>query len=74
MRDTGNFYVETNGTFHCECGQEHGRGALNGVDVYRCLGCGWSGIPAKLATFNWHPDPEIDAEVQADHMNGVRHE
>lgn len=32
-----------------DCGSSHGRGPLNGVDVYRCLGCGWSGIPSELS-------------------------
>ena len=70
MKDVGNFYVETNGRFRCECGSEHSRGALNGVDVYRCLRCGFTGKVPQLGKFNWHPDSVIDAEVQRDHIEG----
>lgn len=32
--------VDVKGTFHCHCGAKHNRGAVNGVDVYRCIKCG----------------------------------
>jgi Zn ribbon nucleic-acid-binding protein len=41
------------------CKAEHTRGYFNGVDVFRCLRCGYTG-------FGHHPDPEIDREIQAD--------
>ncbi len=34
--------VEESGKFHCPCGATHNRGAINGVNVYRCLKCGKS--------------------------------
>jgi transcription elongation factor Elf1 len=31
-------------SFSCpQCSAQHSRGTVNGVDVYRCLKCGWSG-------------------------------
>lgn len=33
-------YVETDGTFHCDCGETHKRGPVNGANAYRCLKCG----------------------------------
>jgi len=41
------------------CGASHDRGYVDGVAIFRCLGCGYVG-------HGHHPDPEIDAEVQAD--------
>jgi hypothetical protein len=35
-------FVDDVGIFHCPCGYVHGRGPINGVDVYRCLKCGQS--------------------------------
>lgn len=35
-------FIDKDGRFHCPCGQTHNRGPVNGVDVYRCLGCGKS--------------------------------
>jgi Zn ribbon nucleic-acid-binding protein len=48
--------------FECPtCGARHARGFVNGVDVFRCLRCGYSG-------YGHHTDPEIDAAVQAEHV------
>ena len=33
-------FIDESGRFHCPCGATHGRGPINGVDVYRCLHCG----------------------------------
>ena len=33
-------FVDEIGKFHCTCGATHSRGAVNGGEVYRCLGCG----------------------------------
>jgi len=64
-------FLETNGKFHCKCGVEHSRGPINGFDVFRCLSCGNSCTPVWLSQHNWHPDKEIDQEVQADCMEGI---
>lgn len=46
--------------FKCPtCNAEHDRGYLNGVDIFRCLHCGYVG-------HGFHPDAEIDREVFAD--------
>jgi Zn ribbon nucleic-acid-binding protein len=46
--------------FNCPaCGRSHDRGYLNGVDVFRCLGCGYVG-------HGFHPDEAIDAEIAKD--------
>lgn len=46
--------------FDCpKCGAHHERGYFDGVGLFRCLGCGYVG-------YGWHPDPEIDREVQQD--------
>jgi rubredoxin len=43
--------------FDCpRCGASHDRGYLNGVDIFRCLGCGYVG-------HGFHPDEQIDHEV-----------
>jgi len=43
--------------FTCpSCDAKHDRGYVNGVDVFRCLHCGYSG-------HGFHPDPAIDADV-----------
>lgn len=43
--------------FTCpRCQAQHDRGYFNGVDVYRCLGCGYVG-------HGFHPDPAIDAGI-----------
>lgn len=47
--------------FQCPtCNAEHRRGFLDGVSLFRCLRCGYMG-------HGFHPDPEIDREVYADH-------
>lgn len=47
--------------FECpSCGATHDRGCLNGVDVFRCLRCGYVG-------HGFHTDPEIDRELLAEH-------
>lgn len=38
------------------CGARHTRGFLNGVDVFRCLRCGYVG-------HGFHTDPDIDQQV-----------
>jgi len=44
--------------FTCpRCGRGHTRGYLDGVSLFRCLGCGYVG-------HGHHPDEEIDREVQ----------
>lgn len=46
--------------FDCPfCNAHHERGYVNGIDVFRCLKCGYVG-------YGYHPDPVIDAEVHAD--------
>lgn len=35
-------FLDDRGWFHCSCGATHRRGAVNGVDVYRCMKCGKS--------------------------------
>jgi hypothetical protein len=43
--------------FTCpRCEHCHSRGFLNGIDVFRCLHCGYVG-------HGFHPDPEIDRAV-----------
>lgn len=50
--------------FECPgCGATHDRGFVNGVDVFRCLGCGYSG-------HGFSTDIEIDRAVYADHCEG----
>lgn len=50
--------------FKCPaCDAEHTRGLLNGVDVFRCLRCGYTG-------HGFHTDPEIDRAVYAEHRQG----
>lgn len=45
--------------FQCpRCEARHERGYLDGVSLFRCLGCGYQG-------HGFHPDPEIDAAVMA---------
>ena len=54
--------VGGSGAIHFECPvctHSHDRGYLNGVDLFRCLHCGYIG-------YGHHSDPTIDAEVQAD--------
>lgn len=44
--------------FTCpRCNRSHTRGYLDGVELFRCLGCGYIG-------YGYHPDPEIDREVK----------
>lgn len=48
--------------FECPtCGAGHTRGMVNGVDVFRCLRCGYMG-------HGFHADPEVDRSVYAEHM------
>jgi rubredoxin len=48
--------------FECPiCGAQHTRGFLNGVDVFRCLKCGYVG-------HGFHPDPEIDRLLMREHV------
>lgn len=48
--------------FKCPtCGAEHTRGFVDGVDTFRCLKCGYQG-------HGFHPDPEIDKAVFAEHQ------
>lgn len=47
--------------FECpSCGARHTRGFLNGVDVFRCLHCGYVG-------HGFHTDPEIDRAMLVEH-------
>lgn len=47
--------------FECPaCGARHRRGFLNGVDVFRCLRCGYVG-------HGFHADPEIDRQAYEEH-------
>ena len=39
--------VDEDGVFHCPCGGSHGRGSVNGIDVYRCLKCGRTYLPCR---------------------------
>jgi hypothetical protein len=41
------------------CGAKHNRGYVDGVSIFRCLKCGYTG-------HGLHPDPEIDSEVWGD--------
>jgi Zn ribbon nucleic-acid-binding protein len=45
------------------CHATHDRGMVNGVDVFRCLRCGYAG-------HGFHTDPEIDCAVLAEHNEG----
>lgn len=48
--------------FKCPvCDAEHDRGFVDGVSVFRCLGCGYTG-------HGFHPDPSIDRECLAEHV------
>ncbi len=50
--------------FECPvCHARHDRGFLDGVSLFRCLGCGYQG-------HGFHPDPEIDRAVFVDHEAG----
>ena len=47
-------------TFVCPaCDATHDRGYFNGVDIFRCLKCGYIG-------HGLHPDPDIDEQVAAE--------
>jgi hypothetical protein len=49
--------------FTCPCcGATHDRGYVNGVDRFRCLGCGYSG-------HGLHPDAETDRELYQEHLS-----
>ena len=41
-------FVDKSGKYHCSCGATHNRGAINGVNVYRCLKCGESHKVTRL--------------------------
>lgn len=41
------------------CNAQHDRGYLNGVDLFRCLGCGYVG-------HGHHPDAEADRAIHLD--------
>lgn len=46
--------------FECpRCDAHHDRGYLDGVSLFRCLRCGYSGR-------GWHPDEDIDNSVVDD--------
>jgi Zn ribbon nucleic-acid-binding protein len=48
--------------FQCPtCEARHTRGFFNGVDMFRCMGCGYQG-------HGFHSDPEIDRAVYSDHV------
>lgn len=50
--------------FKCPaCAAEHDRGFIDGVSIFRCLGCGYQG-------HGFHVDPAIDREVFANHEAG----
>lgn len=50
------------------CGRRHHNGGfIDGVGVYRCLGCGEN-------FRRMHPDPEIDAQVQADIAEAIAYD
>lgn len=52
--------------FTCpSCSAQHDRGYVDGMSVFRCLRCGYMG-------YGHHPDPEIDAGIQADVLEGRR--
>jgi hypothetical protein len=42
------------------CAAEHQRGYVDGVCLFRCLGCGYSG-------YGFHPDPVVDRELFEEH-------
>lgn len=47
--------------FECPtCGAKHTRGFINGVDVFRCLRCGYMG-------HGFHPDAETDRQLYEEH-------
>jgi Zn ribbon nucleic-acid-binding protein len=47
--------------FRCPtCNAEHHRGFVDGVSVFRCLRCGYSG-------HGFHSDADIDRDAYADH-------
>jgi len=49
--------MSTDILFTCpRCGASHRRGFVDGVCMFRCLGCGYLGRGN-------HPDPDIDAEI-----------
>jgi Zn ribbon nucleic-acid-binding protein len=53
--------------FECPtCEARHTRGFLDGVCLFRCLHCGYQG-------HGFHPDPDIDRAVFADHQESNRH-
>lgn len=47
--------------FQCPvCTAEHTRGFVDGVDTFRCFGCGYMG-------HGFHPDPATDRDCLAEH-------
>lgn len=47
--------------FKCpQCDATHTRGFVNGVDVFRCLGCGYMG-------HGFHAEPEADSAAFREH-------
>jgi hypothetical protein len=47
--------------FKCPCcASGHDRGFVDGVNTFRCLGCGYIG-------HGFHPDPETDRSLLAEH-------
>lgn len=45
------------------CDASHDRGFVDGVDTFRCLGCGYVG-------HGWHPDADIDAGMHEEFLTG----
>lgn len=47
--------------FKCPaCAAQHNRGFIDGVNTFRCLGCGYQG-------HGFHPDLSIDRECLVEH-------
>lgn len=54
--------------FECpNCNATHSRGYVNGVDVFRCLRCGYMG-------YGHHPDPDIDRGVELESRQNKCHD
>ncbi len=53
--------------FQCPtCGAEHRRGFVDGISLFRCLGCGYQG-------HGFSADRDIDAAIYADHLAANAH-
>jgi len=56
--------VDESGKFHCPCGASHSRGAVNGVDAYRCLKCGNTYRVRGVAELRKRPDDTAGRSVE----------